>query len=662
MPPGCHDSTRFESLNYSKAGPDSSAGNRQLGCMSHKCNVWMVSTGWLQRGLSYPAARGPGQGPSLPARHQSRSDALSGRQRENSRLFRNNYVRPGRVPGGAPGIDAAAGIALVGAALVIGLATAGDYGLTVDEFNADDYGPKALAWYTSGGSDRSHLESVEHGLWYYGPWHQILTAIVQSFGLTDRLTVRHAMTFLAGLAGVAALIPIARLSVGRLAGPVAIVLCLMTGYFYGSLFFTPIDVPFMAAMTWATCAILLMARREVPSWPATIVAGLLIGLATSTRTGGIITQAYLAAAMALCALELAIRKQRAAARPLAQIGLRTLAAMALAWITMIAVWPWLQIGNPLRQFAMAHRHFIGNPMSFGFPHWGEQVRTDALPWHYIPGQLLARLPEGFLLLLALALLFAIAAAVCFARATIRRLRRRGVGGLTAPALVLARSRGTLLVMAAALVPIGFVMVTRATHYDGVRHVLFVIPMLAVLAGGVLPRLMPLLRRRPHIAFAAIVVAAAHIGATAVMLARLHPLEYVAMNSLAGGTKGAAERFELDYWAAAATEALRRLEQRLDSNARFATRLPRVLVCISNWDWAAGLLFRREWLVEQDRDNADFIIETERWLCAKDSHAMLIDEVKRFDVAFARIYANNRGRAWLHSERLAQPPTAGPETE
>ena len=47
------------------------------------------------------------------------------------------------------------------AALIIGLATAADYGLTVDEFNTDDYGPKALAWYTSFGIDRSQFETVE---------------------------------------------------------------------------------------------------------------------------------------------------------------------------------------------------------------------------------------------------------------------------------------------------------------------------------------------------------------------------------------------------------------------------------------------------------------------------------------------------------------------
>lgn len=48
-----------------------------------------------------------------------------------------------------------AGRAILAMTLVIGLATAGDYGMTIDEFNTDDYGPKGLAWYTSGFTDRS---------------------------------------------------------------------------------------------------------------------------------------------------------------------------------------------------------------------------------------------------------------------------------------------------------------------------------------------------------------------------------------------------------------------------------------------------------------------------------------------------------------------------
>src|SRR5258708_24969824 len=112
---------------------------------------------------------------------------------------------------------------------------------------------------------------------------------VQWFGFGDRITVRHAMAFLVGVAGVAALLPLGRLAVGRWAGLAAIALCLMTGYFYGSLFFTPIDVPFLTAMTWATLAIVMMTREVLPPWRATAVVGLLTGLAIATRTGGIIT-------------------------------------------------------------------------------------------------------------------------------------------------------------------------------------------------------------------------------------------------------------------------------------------------------------------------------------------------------------------------------------
>ena len=46
-------------------------------------------------------------------------------------------------------------LALLCAMVVIGLATASDYGITVDEWNADDYGTKSLAWYVSGFRDRA---------------------------------------------------------------------------------------------------------------------------------------------------------------------------------------------------------------------------------------------------------------------------------------------------------------------------------------------------------------------------------------------------------------------------------------------------------------------------------------------------------------------------
>ncbi|MEA2989994.1 MAG: hypothetical protein QOG83_2705 [Alphaproteobacteria bacterium] len=546
-------------------------------------------------------------------------------------------------------------VALLSTALVIGLATAGDYGMTVDEFNTDDYGPKALAWYTSGFTDRSHFETVEQYLWYYGPWFHMLTAFAQSFNLANPVTVRHAMTFSVGLMGLAALLPMARLTVGRWAGLAAISLCLMTGYLYGSLFFTPIDVPFLAAMTWATLAVILMAQRVVPSWPATICAGLLTGLAIATRTGGIITHAYLLGAMVLGAIAAVVHHGYSAKLDLLRISARTLCVMAIAWTTAIALWPWLQIGNPFWQFKIALVHFTTIPMSFQFPHWGEFVWTNAPPATYIPAQLLARLPEAFILCLLAGLAFGLATTIGFSRACLQGARLRGTAGLRAPALFLARSRGILVLWAAAIFPIAFLIVQRSTLYDGVRHVLFIIPILAVVAGAGFARLLPTLatwRRVPALASAA---GGAYVGMMIWTLVSLHPLEYVATNLFAGGLKGAYGRFEHDYWSVAATVALRRLEQRLDyeSAHRGAERTPTILMCIGARETMVGPIFGRPWIIEVDPLKADFIIETERWRCAGGSSAVLIDEVRRFDRAFAWTYA--RQPAAINQVNLSSRP-------
>jgi hypothetical protein len=160
-------------------------------------------------------------------------------------------------------------------------------------------------------------------------------------------------------------------------------------------------VPFLFAMSWSTLAIALMVRQEVPSWPLTLATGLATGLAIATRTGGVITHAYLVGGMSLCALEALLRHGRAGHAQLRQLALHTLLIILIAWLTAIALWPWLQIGNPLVQFLEAYRHFGTLDTSFEFQNWGRPTFTDNVPAWYIPGQLLARLPEGFLALLLL---------------------------------------------------------------------------------------------------------------------------------------------------------------------------------------------------------------------------------------------------------------------
>jgi hypothetical protein len=415
------------------------------------------------------------------------------------------------------------------------------------------------------------------------------------------------------------------------------VLCLTTGYLYGSLFFTPIDVPFLAAMTWATLAIVVMTSKVLPSWRATVATGLLTGLAIATRTGGIITLAYLLGALILCAAEFFAERGRLTLQYLLQLAVRYGVVVAIAWVAAIALWPWLQIGNPFAQFKIALLHFATIPMSFEFLHWGERIMTDALPRTYIPAQLLARLPDGFLLLLAAALVHAVAVTVILGRESVAEWRVDRGASLRTVALMLALERGILVVCAAVVLPLAFLVITHATIYDGIRHVLFVIPMLAVLAGVGWVAILPLLRRAPMVAA---VAAGTYVGSVIVTLAVLHPLEYIAMNALAGGTRGAYNRFEQDYWSAAATEALRRLERRLDYELanRAAEVPPSILICIPWREWMVEPILKRPWVIETDPDKADFIIETPRSRCAAGKPVVLIAEVKRFDRAFAWVYA------------------------
>jgi hypothetical protein len=527
--------------------------------------------------------------------------------------------------------------ALLAVAALVALWTVGDYAITVDEFNADDYGQKSLAWYTSLFTNRSNFDSVEDTLWFYGPWFHILTTLAQSLDLAEHWATRHLLTFLFGLVALAALLPIARLAGGRWAGLIAVGLCLTTGYFYGSMFVTPIDVPFMFAMIWSTLAIMLMAVPIVPLWPATIATGLFTGLAMATRSSGLITHVYLISAMTLCAMEALMRGGRSATGDLMRIGARTVAAILVAWLTAIALWPWLQVGNPITQFAEAFRYFANHPGSFEFPHWGGMVRTTALPWSYVPAQLFVRLPEGFLLLLCVAVLSGLGGMLAILRPLFSAIPQPPQSKLKEAVMAMAQARQPLIVWVAATLPVVAIILQHSTLYDGIRHVLFLIPMLAVVASFGFLRFAPLLRRFPMITAT---VAGAYVAHAMLALILLHPLQYAAFNGFAGGVIGAYGRFEQDYWSLAVLPALRRLEDRLDRDdpGRFASNPPSIKLCIGFHEDLVAPMFRRPWRLEGDPSKADFIIESERWRCGKHLPVILVDELKRFGLPFARVLA------------------------
>ena len=108
----------------------------------------------------------------------------------------------------------------------------------------------------------------------------------------------------------------------------------------------------------------------------------------------------------------------------------------------------------------------------------------------------------------------------------------------------------------------------------------------------------------------------------------------------GLTVGALGKMAID--AAASTEALRHLENRLNQSGAFTVAQPGILVCIPNREHMVEPMLGTKWRIELDPEKADFVIESERSRCAADHPSLiLIDEVTRYSRAFAWTYVNER---------------------
>ncbi len=117
-----------------------------------------------------------------------------------------------------------------------------------------------------------------------------------------------------------------------------------------------------------------------------------------------------------------------------------------------------------------------------------------------------------------------------------------------------------LVLAAAIVPVSAIVALQPTLYNGLRHFLFVIPPLALLAALAVTRAWQTAGRssrgtgplRGALAFV-LVAGTAQVG---VEIGRLYPYEYLYFGPQVGGFSAAGGDYEADYWHVCSSEASR----------------------------------------------------------------------------------------------------------
>jgi hypothetical protein len=483
------------------------------------------------------------------------------------------------------------------------LLTVGDYAISNDEEVQHRYGELILAYYASGLTD----DTLFHyrNLYLYGGLFDIAAVLLGRLLPVDVFLLRHLLTAFAGLGGIAAAWATARLIAGARAGLLAAAVLSVCGIWYGGMFTHTKDIPLAAAMMGAFY-LLLRAGREFPrpTQRHVLLFGLVLGVALGLRATALLIVGYAGLLVLLRAIE---AKTLRVAFALGSTA-RLLPAFLIAYAIMIAAWPWaaLQPFNPVRAiFSFAHFHYpIGTFAA------GELYDMATVPRWYVPLYLAIKLPLLLFAGVVLALVFAGWSAV---RGRRRTLRDHELG---------------LLLFAAAF-PVLAHVITHGPAFTGMRHFLFIVPPLAVLAGYGIDALLTAAARRPVIGLAAATAVAAALAWNASLLVRLHPHQYLFFNPLVGGLEGATRRYDTDYWVNIMPEAVDVLERFL-TRTEPARRQPfTVAVCGERLSFEHEADGRLEWTPDWKR--ADFFIAPTHMNCDRVLKGRAVGSIERLGV-------------------------------
>src|SRR5450755_4302639 len=509
-------------------------------------------------------------------------------------------------------------VVLLAALVVIALTTYKDYSISNDEGVQHHYGALIIAYYKSGFRNQS-LFGFQN-LYLYGGLFDIIAIALAHLVPIDPYDLRHILCALIGIGGIGAAAATARLIAGPRAGLIAAISLTLCGAWYGSMFNHTKDIPFAAAMMGATLFLIHIARR-LPSPRAGDVAlfGLLAACALGVRVIGLLLVIYVGFAIVLNRSRPELSHGRTQLRFAVESIVRLLPALMLAYVIMILAWPWAALAplNPIRglvafsEFNYSIRTILD----------GQVYEMADAPRLYVPIYLMIRVP---LLTLFGAALTMVAAQVLRGAASAKRQRYITLISLTV------------------IFPLVCQVICHGPAFTGLRHFLFVIPLLAVLAGIGLDRVLTWLQTRGRtVAGAGLALLAACLLSDAVTLVRLHPYEYLVYNSLVGGLDGASRRYDLDYWFGSMPEAITQLESYLrrtaSADAGLPTQVYSVAVCGERAAFEKTVtLPQLRWDFKPEWEQSEFFIAPTHMNCDSDLDGKVIGTVERLGVTIAYI--------------------------
>jgi hypothetical protein len=393
------------------------------------------------------------------------------------------------------------------------------------------------------------------------------------------------------------------------------------------------DVTFGAALMGGLYA-LVRSSRDLPHPRKrdVLLFGLMLGCALGLRAMGILLGGYFGV-MVLLKLFDGARKTNL--DRLALVGRTVLAfipALVLGYLIMLASWPYAQLGlfNPVR----ALFEFASFDYDIRDLFAGQAYLMNEMPRWYLPVYLAIKLPIALLAGCLPALAFAVAAR--WAGQPPPRRTRYEIG----------------FIGFVAIFPVLLQVTLHSPIFSGMRHFLFIVPPLAVLAGIGWDRSIALIARwRRSAAVAAGGILAAALLWDAGVLVRLHPHQYLFYNALVGGLKGADGRYATDYWMNAMPEAVRGLEAFLARTEKGDRSQPfNVAICAERTQFERVAGERLQWT--DDWEASEFFIAPTHMFCDRVVAGEVVVAVERLGVVIAVVKDR---RAILAAEKAKGGP-------
>ena len=498
-----------------------------------------------------------------------------------------------------------------------------DYGLGWDDYTHAEYADLLLRMYGSGFKDTAALSFAN--LYMYGGGFDMAAALLHKVIPLELFETRRLLGAIVGMIGLAVTWRLGRRVGGPLAGLAALLLLALCPIFYGHMFMNPKDAPFAVAMVILMLGLVRLAEEYPSPSPRTVlIVGLGAGLSIGSRIlGGLALVYALIGFLPLLLEEVHTHSLREAAHRFLHVVYVLLPALALGYLVMGLIWPWsiLEPAHPFQALTYFSQ-FFEKPWKEMFD--GALVSVPDMPWSYLPTLFALQLPEVLLALL-------IAAVV----GTFVSLTRRDVAA--------RRKTVFLMLTLAATLPLVIAMVKRPALYNGIRHFIFVIPPMTVLAGVAFAWGMNWLKRnRRSWQPAAVALFVFGLLLPLAEMIRLHPYQYTHFNHIAGTVREADDRYMLDYWGLALKQASDGLREELVERQEAPPQGRKWKVAVCGPQRPAQVALGPDFTIGWDSHAADFAMTLGEFYC-KGLTAPVLVEIKRDDVVFARVY-DIRGRS------------------